>query len=80
MPFTHSREFRGARPRRRRGLLRRTFRALWRHPLLAGAALAAAGWLLSGDRQKGTPTRVRRVSGRAIPANETPAEGAPSHG
>jgi hypothetical protein len=52
---------------------------LWRHPLLTGAALAAAGWLLSGDRSEGAP-RMRRVAGTSIPVNENPAEGARTHG
>ena len=79
MSFTHTREARFSRPRRRRGLLRRTLGVLWRHRLLAGAALAATGWLLSGGRREGAP-RARRVAGEAIPVNDKPAEGAPSHG
>jgi len=79
MPFIRSREPGASRPRRRRGLLRRTLGVLWRHPLLAGAALAATGWLLSGDRSDRAP-RMRRAAGESIPVNETPAEGAPSHG
>jgi hypothetical protein len=76
MPGKRSRAKTASRPR---SLLARTLGAVWRHPLLAGAALAAAGWLLGGDRAGRLP-RTRRVAGQSIPVNESPAEGAPSHG
>ena len=61
MPFKRSREAGFSRPRR--GVVRRAVGMLWRHPVLTGAALAAAGWLLGGDRR---PRRPPRVSDQAV--------------
>lgn len=81
MPINRSREAGFSRPRPRRGLVRRALGMLWRHPVLAGAALASVGWLLGGDRR----TRTRRLADDSIPVSEAPfnsrpAEGAPNHG
>ena len=47
--------------RRPRGLLGRTLGAVWRHPLLAGIALAATGWFVGGERRRRLP-RTRGVA------------------
>lgn len=86
MHHTHPHEGSGrtprlrARYRKKGGLLRGLFRQVRRHPLAAGGAIAAAGWLLGGDNDRHESARVRRAARSQVSGAGSAINGEASHG